>query len=120
MAWLKTNFTWLTRWLAALIEAPLRFAFNLLAKGFKFGTGEAAWTLPRLSWLGVIFVMAWLGYIFGGLRLAALCGLGFPLARPVRRVGQFHAHPGAHRYLRALLHRHRIGSSASGGIFRRA
>ena len=77
MAWLKTNFTWATRSLAAVIDVPLRFAFNLLAKGFKFGNGEAAWTLPRLSWLGVIFVMAWLGYIFGGLRLAALCGLGF-------------------------------------------
>ncbi|HQX84796.1 MAG TPA: ABC transporter permease subunit, partial [Aestuariivirga sp.] len=77
MAWLKTNFTWLTRWLAGLIEVPLRFAFNLLAKGFKFGTGEAAWALPRLSWLGVVLVMAWLGYIFGGLRLALLCGLGF-------------------------------------------
>ena len=63
--------------LRPLIEVPLRFAFNLLAKGFKFGNGEAAWTLPRLSWLGVIFVMAWLGYIFGGRRLAALCGLGF-------------------------------------------
>ena len=77
MAWLKTNFTWLTRSLAAAIDVPLRFAFRLLAKGFKFGNGEAAWTLPRLSWLGVTFVMAWLGFIFGGLRLAALCGLGF-------------------------------------------
>ena len=77
MAWLKTNFTWLTRSLAAAIDVPLRFAFSLLAKGFKFGNGEAAWTLPRLSWLGVTFVMAWLGFIFGGLRLAALCGLGF-------------------------------------------
>ncbi len=77
MAWLKTNFTWATRSLAAAVDVPLRFAFSLLAKGFKFGNGEAAWTLPRLSWLGVIFVMAWLGYIFGGLRLAALCGFGF-------------------------------------------
>ena len=77
MAWLKTNFTWATRSLAAAVDVPLRFAFNLLAKGFKFGNGEAAWTLPRLSWLGVTFVMAWLGYIFGGLRLATLCGFGF-------------------------------------------
>lgn len=77
MAWLKTNFTWATRSLAAVVDVPLRFAFSLLAKGFKFGNGEAAWTLPRLSWLGVTFVMAWLGYIFGGLRLAALCGFGF-------------------------------------------
>ena len=77
MAWLKTNFTWLTRWLAALIDVPLRFAFSLLAKGFKFGSGEAAWTLPRISWLGVTIVMAWLGYVLGGRRLAALCGFGF-------------------------------------------
>jgi glycine betaine/proline transport system permease protein len=77
MAWLKTYFTWATRSLAAAVDVPLRFAFNLLAKGFKFGNGEAAWVLPRLSWLGVTFVMAWLGYIFGGLRLAALCGFGF-------------------------------------------
>ena len=77
MAWLKTNFTWLTRSLAAAIDVPLRFAFSLFAKGFKFGNGETAWILPRLSWLGVTFVMAWLGFIFGGLRLAALCGLGF-------------------------------------------
>ena len=69
MAWLKTNFTWLTRSLAAAIDVPLRFAFSLLAKGFKFGNGETAWILPRLSWLGVTFVMAWLGFIFGGLRL---------------------------------------------------
>ena len=77
MAWLKSNFTWATRSLAAAVDVPLRFAFSLLAKGFKFGNGEAAWVLPRLSWLGVTFVMAWLGYIFGGLRLAALCGFGF-------------------------------------------
>ena len=77
MAWLKTNFTWATRSLAAAVDVPLRFAFSLLAKGFKFGNGEAAWTLPRLSWLGVTFVMAWLGYVFGGIRLAALCGFGF-------------------------------------------
>ncbi len=77
MAWLKTNLTWATRAVAALIDVPLRFAMNLLAKGFKFGSGDTAWTLPRLSWLGVTFVMAWLGYLYGGLRLAALCGLGF-------------------------------------------
>jgi glycine betaine/proline transport system permease protein len=77
MAWLKTNFTWATRSLAAAVDVPLRFAFNLLAKGFKFGNGETAWTLPRISWLGVIVVMAWLGYVFGGLRLALLCGIGF-------------------------------------------
>jgi glycine betaine/proline transport system permease protein len=77
MSWIKANFTWATRSLAAIVDVPLRLAFNLLAKGFKFGAGDAAWTLPRLSWLGVTLVMAWLGYIYGGARLALLCGLGF-------------------------------------------
>ena len=77
MNWLKANFTWVTRALAAVIDVPLRFAFNLLAKGFKFGSGDAMWTLPRLSWLGITLVAALLGYVYGGLRLAALCGLGF-------------------------------------------
>ena len=77
MAWIKTNFTWATRGIAAAIDVPLRFTMNLLAKGFKFGSGDTAWTLPRLSWLGVTLVMAWLGYLYGGVRLAALCGLGF-------------------------------------------
>ena len=77
MVWLKVNFTWATRSLTWLIDFPLRLAFNLLAKGFKFGAGEAATTLPRLSWYGITLVMAWLGYLYGGVRLALLCGLGF-------------------------------------------
>ena len=40
MLWLKVNFTWATRALAAVIDLPLRFAFGLLAKGFKFGGGD--------------------------------------------------------------------------------
>ncbi|MFO1088131.1 MAG: ABC transporter permease subunit [Hyphomicrobiales bacterium] len=75
--WIKDNFTWATRALAAAVDVPLRFAFNLFAKGFKFGAGETAVTLPPLSWLGVVLVMGWLGWIYGGLRLALLCGLGF-------------------------------------------
>ena len=85
MNWLKANFTWATRALAAVIDVPLRFAFNLLAKGFKFGSGETAFVLPRLSWLGITLVAALLGYVYGGLRLAALCGLGF-LALAVFKV----------------------------------
>ena len=77
MNWIKANFTWATRAFTAIVDVPLKFAFNLLAKGFKFGAGEAAWTLPRLSWAGICLVMALLGYIYGGLRLALLCGLGF-------------------------------------------
>jgi len=77
MNWMKLNLTWFTRSLAAIMDVPLRFAFNLLAKGFKFGNGPEAVVLPRLSWLGVVGVMGWLGYINGGWRLALLCGGGF-------------------------------------------
>jgi glycine betaine/proline transport system permease protein len=77
MNWIKINFTWATRALAAIVDVPLRFAFGLLAKGFKFGSGETAWVIPRLSWVGVVLVMALAGYVHGGMRLALLCGLGF-------------------------------------------
>ena len=75
MTWLKVNLSWLTRSISAMIDLPLTFAFDLLSKGFKFGRGEDGWMLPRLSWVGVTLVMAWLGYLFGGARLALLCGL---------------------------------------------
>ncbi|MFZ1725688.1 MAG: ABC transporter permease subunit [Albidovulum sp.] len=77
MNWLKNNFTWATRSLSAVVDVPLRFAFDLLSKGFKIGYGDEAVYLPRLSWLGVTLVMGWLGYIYGGIRLALLCGVGF-------------------------------------------
>ena len=34
MNWMKVNLTWFTRSLAAIMDVPLRFAYNLLAKGF--------------------------------------------------------------------------------------
>jgi len=77
MTWLKVNLTWFTRSLAAIMDVPLRFAFNLLAKGFKLGSGPEAMVLPRLSWAGVVGLMGWLGYLYGGWRLALLCGGGF-------------------------------------------
>ncbi len=77
MVWAKSNLTWATRSLSAIIKLPLDFAFSLLSKGFKFGNGDTAILLPRLSWVGVTLVMGWLGYMFGGIRLALLCGLGF-------------------------------------------
>ena len=77
MSWMKVHLTWLTRSLAAIMDVPLRFAFSLLAKGFKLGSGPEATLLPRLSWLGVVGVMGLLGYINGGWRLALLCGGGF-------------------------------------------
>ncbi len=77
MAWLRVNFMGVTRTMTAVLDIPLQLAFALLAKGFKIGAGESAVLLPRLSWLGVCVVMGTLGYIYGGLRLASLCGLGF-------------------------------------------
>lgn len=77
MAWLNANFKWLTRGLTAVLDVPLQFAISLLSRGFKIGAGPEAWMLPRLSWVGVTLVMAWLGWIYGGWRLALLCGTGF-------------------------------------------
>ncbi|KRP22585.1 MAG: ABC transporter permease [Rhodobacter sp. BACL10 MAG-120419-bin15] len=79
MVWIKSNFSWLTRSITAVIDIPLRFAFGLLAKGFKFGHGESAVFLPRLSWLGVTLFFGWLGYIAGGFRLSLLTGTSFLL-----------------------------------------
>ena len=72
MAWLKTNFTWLTRSITDVFNVPLQWAISLLAKGWKFGYGPDALTLPRLSWIGVCAAFALAGYAFGGIRLAAL------------------------------------------------
>jgi glycine betaine/proline transport system permease protein len=85
MDWLKVNMFAVTRAIAALIDIPLRFAFNALAKGFRFGTGDWVVTIPRLSWIGICMVMGLLGYVYGGPRLAALCGLSF-LALAVFKV----------------------------------
>jgi glycine betaine/proline transport system permease protein len=77
MAWIKTNFIWATRGLTAILDVPLKWAFGLLAKGFKIGTGPEAWTIPRLSWLGICAAMALAGYAAGGIRMALLAGLCF-------------------------------------------
>ena len=45
MAWLKTNFTWATRSLAAVRRATPDLPSNLLAKGIQVGNGEA-WPGP--------------------------------------------------------------------------
>jgi glycine betaine/proline transport system permease protein len=75
--WVKSNFTWLTRGITAAIDLPLKFAMSLLAKGFKMNFGDGAAALPRLSWLGLCVTAAIIGHALGGMRLAALGGLGF-------------------------------------------
>ena len=72
MTWLKVNFSWFTRGLTEVFSIPLNAAFNLLAKGWKFGTGPDAFVLPRLSWVGVCAVFSIMGYAFGGWRLCAV------------------------------------------------
>ena len=72
MAWLKTNFTWFTRGITAILDVPLQVAFNLIAKGWKIGTGAEAYVLPRLSWVGICAAFAIAGFALGGRRLSAL------------------------------------------------
>jgi glycine betaine/proline transport system permease protein len=72
MNWLKINFSWFTRGLTEIFGVPLNWAFNLLAKGWKFGTAPDVWVLPRISWVGICAAFAILGYALGGGRLAAL------------------------------------------------
>ncbi len=74
MAWLKLNLTWFTRSITATLDVPLSFALKLLAKGFKFGHGPEAWTLPRLSWVGVVIVAFLAGRAAGGFKLGLLIG----------------------------------------------
>jgi glycine betaine/proline transport system permease protein len=74
MAWLKRNFTWLTRGVADLLNLPLKASIALLAKPFKIGTGAEAWHLPRLSWAGVVIAGFLAGHALGGMRLALLAG----------------------------------------------
>jgi glycine betaine/proline transport system permease protein len=72
MAWLKTNFTWLTRGMTAIFNVPLQWAIDLLAKGWKSGYGPDAVVLPRLSWVGICGAFAIAGYRLGGWRLSAV------------------------------------------------
>ncbi|WP_409561290.1 ABC transporter permease [Hyphomicrobium sp. MC8b] len=72
MAWLKSNFMWLTRGVTNVFNVPLQWAIDLLAKGWKSGYGPNAVVLPRLSWIGVCAAFAIAGYKFGGWRLSAL------------------------------------------------
>ncbi len=74
MRWLKTNISWLTRSITAILGVPLDFALDLLAKNFKIGHGLEATTLPRLSWVGVCVAAFLTGRAFGGLKLGLIVG----------------------------------------------
>ncbi|NJM29655.1 MAG: ABC transporter permease subunit, partial [Rhizobiales bacterium] len=60
-----------TRFLAALVDIPYRFALNLLSSGFVVGQGVSAQTiLPAIPWFGVILLASIWGHRAGGMRLA--------------------------------------------------
>ncbi|HEY7688752.1 MAG TPA: ABC transporter permease subunit [Dongiaceae bacterium] len=70
-------FVSITRAFSGLLNIPLQISYGLFDRGFTFGSGEAALTIPPLSWLGVTVTVAIIGYAYGGRRLAAVGGLGF-------------------------------------------
>ena len=59
-----------TRTISAGLQVPLDLAVGILAKGFKFGTGEGATAVPRLSWIGILAAVTLMGHAFGGRRTA--------------------------------------------------
>ncbi|MBN9219337.1 MAG: ABC transporter permease subunit [Mesorhizobium sp.] len=74
MVWIKSNLSWLTRSITAVLGVPLDFALNLLAKNFRIGHRAEAFTLPRLSWVGVCAVAFLAGHAVGGRKLSLLVG----------------------------------------------
>ena len=72
MGWIKSNLSWLTRSITAVLGVPLDFALDLLAKNFKIGHGADAYVLPRLSWVGVCAAAFLAGHAVGG-RQARRC-----------------------------------------------
>lgn len=74
MRWIKSNLSWLTRSITAVLGVPLDFALNLLAKNFKIGHGADASVLPRLSWVGVCAAAFLAGHAAGGRKLSLLVG----------------------------------------------
>ncbi|ESX04172.1 ABC transporter permease [Mesorhizobium sp. LSJC268A00] len=74
MRWIKSNLSWLTRSITAVLGVPLDFALDLLAKNFKIGHGADAYVLPRLSWVGVCAAAFIAGHAVGGRKLGLLVG----------------------------------------------
>lgn len=67
----------ITRAFSELLSLPLQLSYGLFDKGFTYGSGETAVTIPPLSWVGVVATMAIIGHAYGGWRLALIGGLGF-------------------------------------------
>ena len=72
------TFTELTRFIAAIIDAPYRLALALLSTGFLSGEGSSAVQVaPPLSWIAVIGIVALLGHYAGGRQLAIIVAACF-------------------------------------------
>ncbi|MBX3578458.1 MAG: ABC transporter permease subunit [Rhizobiaceae bacterium] len=72
------TFTQLTRFIAAIIDLPYRFALSLISTGFLSGQGSGAVQIvPPLPWIAVIAIVVLLGLYAGGRRLAILVGVCF-------------------------------------------
>jgi len=69
------TFKEVTRSISWLLDWPLAAAYGLLASGFEVEVGEdRILELPRLSWVGVVVLVAALGYAVRGTGLAVLVG----------------------------------------------
>lgn len=67
-----------TRFLAALVDIPYETVLGLLSSGLRLGAGSTATELaPPLSWVSVIGLFAFAGWVAGGRRLAWIVGLCF-------------------------------------------
>ena len=67
----------ITRAFSELLSLPLQLSYGLFDRGFTFGNGADAVTIPPLSWVGVVATLAIIGHAYGGWRLALVGGLGF-------------------------------------------
>jgi glycine betaine/proline transport system permease protein len=65
--WLVAHFQIITRGIASILDVPLRAAVAVLAKGVL--AQNDAVILPRLSWVGVLGVVALMGWSLGGYRV---------------------------------------------------
>ncbi len=75
--WLIKAIFDVTRAISAVLQVPMDFALDLLSRDFRLGDTPDSPVLPRLSWVGVTAAVAIIGYVYGGVRLAAVGGLCF-------------------------------------------
>ena len=67
-----------TRSISWLLDWPLSAAHGVLSTGFKLAFGDGSIVqLPRLSWLGIVVLVATLGHLARSWGLAALAGGAF-------------------------------------------